>query len=190
LGLPYEGLFPKDKPKLRWSIFSNLGAEEMYKVVTEEVFPFIKGMGKKDSVYSQYMKDAIFVIPTASLLARVVAGINGLLQSSNNNGNKDKLGDLYEYLLSKIATAGTNGQFRTPRHIIDMIVRLVKPTPEDIIVDPAAGLAGFLVSSGEYLKEKHSDLFLVQGLKEHFNQRMFHGFERANARSKTHHLFH
>lgn len=177
LGLPYEGLFPEDKPQLRWSIFSNMGPEQMYEVMTKEVFPFIKAMGGKHSVYSKFLKDAIFVIPTPSLLARVVAGINGLLQSTNKSGKQDTLGDLYEYLLSKLSTAGTNGQFRTPRHIIDMIVRLMKPTPEDIIVDPAAGSAGFLVSSGEYLKEKHSDMFMVQGLKEHFNQHMFHGFE-------------
>lgn len=177
LGLPYEGLFPNDKPQLRWSIFSNMGPEQMYEVITKEAFPFIKQMGGKESVYSKFMKDAIFVIPTPSLLARVVAGINGVMQSTFKSGEKDTLGDLYEYLLSKLSTAGTNGQFRTPRHIIDMIVRLMKPTPEDIIVDPAAGSAGFLVSSGEYLKEKHSDMFLVQGLKEHFNQRMFHGFE-------------
>jgi type I restriction enzyme M protein len=177
LGLDFEGIFPKEKPHLRWSIFSNMGPDELFKVVTEEVFPFIKGLGGKQSVYSKFMNDAIFVIPTASLLARVVAGINGLLQASTSDGKKDTLGDLYEYLLSKLSTAGTNGQFRTPRHIIDMIVRLMKPTPEDIIVDPAAGSAGFLVSSGEYLKQTHNDMFLIQSLREHFNQKMFHGFE-------------
>lgn len=177
LGLEFEGIFPKGKPQLRWSIFSNMGPDEMFEVVIQEVFPFIKDLGGKESIYSKFMKDAIFVIPTPSLLARVVAGINGLLQASNSDGKKDTLGDLYEYLLSKLATAGTNGQFRTPRHIIDMIVRLMKPTPEDIIVDPSAGSAGFLVGAGEYLKENHNDMFLIQGLKEHFNQNMFHGFE-------------
>ncbi|WP_203363662.1 class I SAM-dependent DNA methyltransferase [Bacillus sp. REN10] len=177
LGLDFEGIFSKDKPQLRWSIFSNMGPDEMFKVVTEEVFPFIKDLGGKQSIYSKFMRDAIFVIPTPSLLARVVAGINGLIQASHSDGKKDTLGDLYEYLLSKLSTAGTNGQFRTPRHIIDMIVRLMKPTPEDIIVDPSAGSAGFLVAAGEYLKEKQSDMFLIQGLKEHFNQKMFHGFE-------------
>ncbi|MES9744603.1 class I SAM-dependent DNA methyltransferase [Priestia megaterium] len=177
LGLEFEGVFPKDKPQLRWSIFSNMGPDEMFEVVTREVFPFIKDLGGKESIYSKFMKDAIFVIPTPSLLARVVAGINGLLQASNTEGKKDTLGDLYEYLLSKLSTAGTNGQFRTPRHIIDMIVRLMKPTPEDIIVDPSAGSAGFLVGAGEYLKENHSDMFLIQGLRQHFNQKMFHGFE-------------
>lgn len=177
LGIEHEGIFPQDKPQLRWSIFSNMGPDEMFNVVSQEVFPFIKDLGGKGSIYSKFMKDAIFVIPTPSLLARVVAGINGLMQASNTDGKKDTLGDLYEYLLSKLSTAGTNGQFRTPRHIIDMIVKLMKPTPEDIIVDPAAGSAGFLVAAGEYLKENHSDMFLVQSLREHFNQKMFHGFE-------------
>ncbi|MGD6779973.1 type I restriction-modification system subunit M [Sutcliffiella horikoshii] len=177
LGIDHEGIFPEDKPQLRWSIFSNMGPDEMFNVVSQEVFPFIKNLGGKGSIYSKFMKDAVFVMPTSSLLARVVAGINGLMQASNTDGKKDTLGDLYEYLLSKLATAGTNGQFRTPRHIIDMIVKLMKPTPEDIIVDPAAGSAGFLVSAGEYLKENHSDMFLVQSLREHFNQKMFHGFE-------------
>ncbi|MEI2362234.1 type I restriction-modification system subunit M [Priestia megaterium] len=177
LGLEFEGVFPKDKPQLRWSIFSNMGPDEMFEVVTQEVFPFIKDLGGVESIYSKFMKDAIFVIPTPSLLARVVAGINGLLQANNSDGKKDTLGDLYEYLLSKLSTAGTNGQFRTPRHIIDMIVRLMKPTPEDTIVDPSAGSAGFLVGSGEYLKENHNDMFFIQSLREHFNQNMFHGFE-------------
>ncbi|WP_330639356.1 HsdM family class I SAM-dependent methyltransferase, partial [Clostridioides difficile] len=103
------------------------------------------------------------------MLSKIVDGISNLELSKD----RDTKGDLYEYLLSKVATAGTNGQFRTPRHIIDMIVRLIKPTPEDIIVDPAAGSAGFLVSSQQYLRDNHSSLFLVQGLKEHFNNGMF-----------------
>ncbi|MCY7998438.1 type I restriction-modification system subunit M [Bacillus haynesii] len=177
LGLDFQGIFPEDKPQLRWSIFSNMGPDEMFKVVTEEVFPFIKELGGKQSTYAKFMKDAIFVIPTPSLLARVVAGISGILQSVQTDGKKDTLGDLYEYLLSKLSTAGTNGQFRTPRHIIDMIVRLMKPTPQDIIVDPSAGSAGFLVAAGEYLRENHGDLFYIEGLKKHFNEKMFHGFE-------------
>ena len=118
------------------------------------------------------MDDAIFMIPTPQMLTKIVDGIDNIQMK-----DRDTKGDLYEYLLSKVATAGTNGQFRTPRHIIDMIVELMKPTPEDIIVDPAAGSAGFLVSSGEYLRKNHNDLFLVQGLKQHFNNDMFHGFD-------------
>ncbi|WP_431802241.1 type I restriction-modification system subunit M [Halobacillus andaensis] len=180
LGIEEEGLFPRNKPQLRWSNFSNMGSEEMYQVVSQEVFPFIKKMGGKESVYAKYLKDAVFVIPTASLLSRVVAGINALPDTTSSQEKKDTLGDLYEYLLSKLNTSGTNGQFRTPRHIIDMIVMLMKPTPEDTIVDPAAGSAGFLVSASEYLRKNHNDMFYVQGLREHFNKNMFHGFEIDN----------
>ncbi|MGM1350972.1 type I restriction-modification system subunit M [Bacillus cereus group sp. BceL302] len=173
LGLEHEGTFPKDKQHLRWSKFKNLEAQQMFEVVSKEVFPLIKNLHqKKDSAYARYMDDAIFMIPTPQMLTKIVDGIDNIQMK-----DRDTKGDLYEYLLSKVATAGTNGQFRTPRHIIDMIVELMKPTPEDIIVDPAAGSAGFLVSSGEYLRKNHNDLFLVQGLKQHFNNDMFHGFD-------------
>ncbi|PAD14688.1 type I restriction-modification system subunit M [Shouchella clausii] len=172
LGMEHQGLFPKDKQHLRWSQFKQLGsAEEMYEVVSKEVFPFIKSLhGKEDSAYSKYMNDAMFMIPTPNLLSKIVDGIDNIPMK-----DRDTKGDLYEYLLSKVATSGTNGQFRTPRHIIDMMVELVKPTPEDIIIDPAMGSAGFLVSAAEYLRKHHNDLFLVQGLKEHFNNTMFYG---------------
>lgn len=177
LGIEHKGIFPKEQPELRWTSFSNLGPEEMFEVVSQRVFPFIKSMGGKDSAYAAHLKDAIFVIPTPALLSRVVAGINDLPETTSAEGNVDTLGDLYEYLLSKLQSSGTNGQFRTPRQIIDMMVELMKPTPEDIIVDPAAGSAGFLVGASEYLRKNHSDMFLVQGLREHFNENMFHGFE-------------
>lgn len=172
LGIPYQGMFPEDKKHLRWSHFKNLGSsEEIYKIVADEVFPFIKKLhGHKDSAYSQYMQDAIFMIPTPQMLAKIIDGIDNIPMK-----DRDTQGDLYEYLLSKVSTSGTNGQFRTPRHIINMMVELMKPTPEDIIIDPAAGSAGFLVAAGEYLRKKHADLFLVQGLKEHFNNHMFYG---------------
>lgn len=146
----------------------------MYFIVQNEVFQFIKNLhGDKESAYAKYMGDAIFKIPTPLMLSKIVDGINNIKFDSEN----DTKGDLYEYLLSKVATAGTNGQFRTPRHIIDMIVNLMQPTPEDVIVDPAAGSAGFLVSAQEYLRKNHNDLFLVQGLKNHFNNDMFYGFD-------------
>ena len=175
LGIDFDRTFPEDKQYLRWSKFSNEGdTEKMYTIVQNEVFPFIKSLhGDKESAYAKYMGDAIFKIPTPLMLSKIVDGINNIKFNKEN----DTKGDLYEYLLSKVATAGTNGQFRTPRHIIDMIVKLMKPTPEDIIVDPAMGSAGFLVSSQEYLRKHHSDLFLVQGLKEHFNNTMFYGFD-------------
>lgn len=174
LGLDFDRTFPEDKQNLRWSKFKNFEAETMYDVVSNEVFPFIKNLHtNKDSAYAKYMGDAIFKIPTPLMLSKIIDGIDNI----DMDENKDTKGDLYEYLLSKVATAGTNGQFRTPRHIIDMIVKLMKPTPQDVIVDPAAGSAGFLVSSQAYLRENHADLFLVQGLKEHFNNNMFYGFD-------------
>ncbi|MFS8629950.1 MAG: type I restriction-modification system subunit M [Bacillales bacterium] len=173
LGIEFERIFPEDKQHLRWSKFKNLEASQMYEIVSKEVFPFIKSLhGNKNSAYAKYMSDAIFMIPTPQMLSKIVDGIDKLPLK-----DRDLQGDLYEYLLSKIATAGTNGQFRTPRHIIKMMVELVKPTPEDIIVDPAAGSAGFLVAAGEYLRKHRSDLFLVQSLKEHFNNHMFYGFD-------------
>ena len=174
LGIDFDRTFPEDKQNLRWSKFKNFEAETMYETVANEVFPFIKNLHtNKDSAYAKYMGDAIFKIPTPLMLSKIIDGIDNI----DMDENKDTKGDLYEYLLSKVATAGTNGQFRTPRHIIDMIVRLMKPTPQDVIVDPAAGSAGFLVSSQAYLRENHGDLFLVQGLKEHFNNNMFYGFD-------------
>lgn len=173
LSLPFTGLFPSDKQYLRWSQFKSFDPQRMYDVVSNEVFPFIKTLhGDKDSAYAKYMGDALFMIPTPNMLVRIVEGIDTI-----DMKDRDTSGDLYEYLLSKVATAGTNGQFRTPRHIIKMMVELMKPTPEDIICDPAAGSAGFLVAAGEYLRNRHADLFLVQGLKEHFNNNMFHGFD-------------
>jgi len=173
LGIDYEGTFPKDKQYLRWSKFKNEEAGEMYRIVSDEVFPFIKKLhGNKDSAYAKYMGDAIFKIPTPLMLSKIIDGISNI-----DIEERDTKGDLYEYLLSKVATAGTNGQFRTPRHIIDMMVKLMKPKPQDIIVDPAAGSAGFLVSAQQYLRDNHNDLFLVQSLKEHFNNNMFYGFD-------------
>ncbi|MEN0665247.1 type I restriction-modification system subunit M [Caldifermentibacillus hisashii] len=173
LGIPFEGIFPEDKQHLRWHRFKQLGSpEEMYRVVSDEVFPFIKNLhGKDNSAYSKYMGDAMFLIPTANMLAKIVEGIDNLPPATD----RDVQGDLYEYLLSKLSTSGTNGQFRTPRHIIQMMVELMKPTPEDIIIDPAMGTAGFLVAASEYLRKHHNDLFLVQGLKEHYHNTMFYG---------------
>ncbi|HDI3056901.1 TPA: SAM-dependent DNA methyltransferase [Clostridium botulinum] len=173
LGISFEGMFPRDKQYLRWSKFKNIEAGEMYRIVSQEVFPFIKDIhGDKQSAYSKYMSDAMFKIPTPLMLSKIVDAIDNI-----NMNDKDTKGDLYEYLLSKIAQAGTNGQFRTPRHIIKMMAELMKPTPEDIIVDPAMGTAGFLVGAEEYLRTNHNDLFFVQGLKEHFNNKMFNGFD-------------
>lgn len=173
LGVDFERTFPEDKQYLRWSKFREEEASEMYRIVSEEVFPFIKNIHKdKTSAYSKYMGDAMFKIPTPLMLSKIVSAIDNLPMT-----DKEVKGDLYEYLLSKVATAGTNGQFRTPRHIIKMMAELMKPKPEDIIVDPSMGTAGFLVGAEEYLRENHSDMFLIQGLNEHFNNDMFYGFD-------------
>lgn len=172
LGVPYEPMFPGDSQKYRWSKYKNLGsADEMYDLVLNGVFPFIKKLHQDgDSAYSKYMGDAIFKIPTAAMLTKIVDGIDKL-----ELGDEDTKGDLYEYLLSKVATAGTNGQFRTPRHIIEMMVKLTKPQPDDIIIDPAMGSAGFLIAAQNYLRENHADLFLDEKKRNHFNNDMFYG---------------
>ena len=175
LGIDPKLTFDKDHEDLRWSNFKHFDSEKMYQVVSTKVFPFIKKLnGNAESSFARFMGDAIFTIPTPRMLETVVTNIDELMRDV---ALKD-LGDLYEYMLSKLTTAGKNGQFRTPRHIIDMMVRLVKPTPGDIIIDPAAGTAGFLMSSAEYLKENHeNEIFTSEQLKEHFNNTMFHGNE-------------
>ncbi|MBR6538226.1 MAG: SAM-dependent DNA methyltransferase [Lachnospiraceae bacterium] len=172
LGVPFESMFAGDYQKYKWSKFKNLGsADEMYKLVANEVFPFIKNLHQDgDSAYARYMGDAIFKIPTAAMLTKIVDGIDKL-----ELGDADSKGDLYEYLLSKVATAGTNGQFRTPRHIIRMMVDLVKPKQDDIIIDPAMGSAGFLIEAQQYLRDNHADMFLNAKLRDHFNNEMFYG---------------
>ena len=172
LGVPFESMFAGEFQKYKWSKFKNLGsADEMYRLVANEVFPFIKNLHQDgDSAYARYMGDAIFKIPTAAMLTKIVDGIDKL-----ELGDADSKGDLYEYLLSKVATAGTNGQFRTPRHIIRMMVDLVKPQPDDIIIDPAMGSAGFLIEAQQYLRDNHAHMFLNAKQREHFNNEMFYG---------------
>lgn len=174
LGVPYKSIFNEDGQQMKWSVFRDLPAATMYEIVQSRVFPFIKNLhGDKDSAYSKYMADAIFKIPTAQLLEKIVTAMDEIEWK-----NKDIRGDVYEYLLSKIATAGTNGQFRTPRHIIRMMVELLAPKPTDTICDPACGTSGFLVSAAEYLKETHQDeIFLDAKNREHFNNDMFHGYD-------------
>lgn len=171
LGIEVDKIFSDEQNNLRWQNFKQQSASEMYETVSKHVFSFIKNMHTdKNSAFTRYMDDAIFMIPTPQMLEKIVTNIDQLPLSDG-----DTKGDLYEYLLSKVATAGTNGQFRTPRHIIKMMVELMKPTPTDIIVDPAAGSAGFLVEAGEYLKRNNEDLFAVKELKDHYNNHMFFG---------------
>ena len=172
-----EGDDPRGRPyaDLRWSRFKNFEAREMYTVVSEHVFPFLRNLGGEDSTYSHHMKDARFTIPTPALLAKVVDLIDHVPMEE-----RDTNGDLYEYMLSKIATAGQNGQFRTPRHIIRLMVEMVQPAPTDVVCDPACGTCGFLVAVGEYLRLRHPELFADDKLRQHFHRGLFHGFDFDN----------
>jgi type I restriction enzyme M protein len=157
---------------LRWSRFRNFEAREMMSVVGERVFPFLREMGEMGSSYGQHMKDARLGFSNAALLAKTVDMLDKIPME-----DRDTKGDLYEYMLGKIASAGTNGQFRTPRHIIRLMVEMTRPTPEDVICDPAAGTCGFLVSAGEYLRDTHPKLFRDERLRKHFHGNMFHGYD-------------
>lgn len=164
-GVPYENL--------RWHVFKNFGADNMYKVVRQSVFEFIKHIGTgEESAYSRYMKSAIFLIPNARTLAKIVDGVDSL-----DMNNRDAMGDVYEYILGKMAASGTNGQFRTPRHIIRMIVEMMQPTPQDYICDPAMGSAGFLVEAVKYIKERHETALYVGDEARHMKTSMINGYD-------------
>lgn len=164
-------IFGDEQHHLRWSRFKDLEAEEMFNLFRDQVFPFIKTINANgDSAYTRFMKDAVFVIPTPALFQQVVTMIDAIPME-----DRDTKGDLYEYLLSKIATAGRNGQFRTPRHIIKMMVEMMAPQPTDVIGDPACGTCGFLVAAGEYFHDKSPELFHDQQFSKHYSDGMFHG---------------
>jgi len=166
-------IFPEEQQQLRWSRFKELGdPASMYKVVGEQVFPFLRELGGEESAYSTHMQDARFTIPTPGLLTKVVELLDAVPME-----DRDTKGDIYEYMLGKLATAGTNGQFRTPRHIIELMVAMTEPTPRDVMVDPACGTCGFPVAVGEYLREHHPEILSDPELREHFNRGLFHGFD-------------
>lgn len=164
LGVTLDHVFPNEYrnaygatipgSELRWSRFKDKPAQEMYRVVNEFVFPFIKQLGA-ESAFSKAMESATFGFPAGkpSLLEKAVDGIEGLL--SDFDDHIGDLGDLYEYMLSKLSTAGTNGQFRTPKHIRDMMVTIIDPKPGELICDPACGTAGFLISSAEHIRNAY-----------------------------------
>lgn len=167
-------IYTQEQNELRWSYFKNTDPDVMFKLFTKEhgVFDFLKNMGATDSAFSSYMKGATFMMPTPRLLAQVVD-----MLSEINMDDRDTKGDVYEYLLSKIASAGQNGQFRTPRHIIMMMVQMMRPTLEDIVCDPSAGTAGFLVATGEYLRETYAKELLKPKEQSHFQHNLFMGME-------------
>ena len=188
LGLPFESIFADEVDiagrkvngkTLKWSVFHDFPAGRMYTVMQEDVFPFIKNLHTdKNSAYAKYMDDAIFMIPTPLVLSKVVDSLDVIYDLMSKDQSADVRGDTYEYLLSKISQSGLNGQFRTPRHIISMMVQLMQPTPEDVICDPACGTSGFLITTAEYLKKyRKDDIFYNKQKKDHFMNHMFFGYD-------------
>lgn len=188
LGLPFNSIFAGEVvigerkiegEQLKWSTFKDFPAGRMYSVIQEWVFPFIKNLhADKSSAYSKYMDDAIFKIPTPLMLDKVVTSLDAIYEMMKNSDSVDVRGDVYEYLLNKIAQSGLNGQFRTPRHIIRMMVEMMDPKPNEVICDPACGTSGFLVTAGEYLKEKYKEeIFFNKEKKEHYMNHMFFGYD-------------
>ena len=183
---------------MRWSKFKNNNSREIYDVISQRVFPAIKNLkngklpdftkqGKlieisdefsnkeqNNTAFVRYMSDAMFLIPTPQILQKIITGLDDLYE--HDISDLDMQGDLYEYMLGKLATAGHNGQFRTPKHIREMMVELLKPTPEDTICDPACGTAGFLVSASEYIRKHYKDT-MTSKQWEHFAGNAFTGFD-------------
>ncbi len=188
LGLSFTSMFKEemiigdrtiDGTQLKCSVFHDLPADRMYSIIQEWVFPFIKTLhADKNSAYSKYMDDAIFKVPTPLLLSKVVDSLDEIFDLMSKEKDIDIRGDVYEYLLSKIATAGRNGQFRTPRHIIRMMVELMKPQPNETICDPACGTSGFLVTASEYLRENFKEeIYFDRQKKDHYMNHMFYGYD-------------
>jgi type I restriction enzyme M protein len=181
MGIPMQNpVYAEGHKKLRWGQFKNADTDVMFELFTLPqldadnltAFEVMKQAGEKAGVFAKYMKGATFMIPTPKLLDLVIQMIDQIKMD-----DQDTKGDLYEYLLSKIATAGTNGQFRTPRHIIKMMVEIMQPSPEDTICDPSCGSAGFLVAASEYFREHQPDAFHDAAFREHYNGDMFTGIE-------------
>lgn len=189
LGLPHKSMFDGVVDEsgqavaagdLKWSVFKDYDPDTIFRNMNAKVFPFIKNLqGAADSsAYAKHMQDAIFKLPNANVTAKVVAALDGIYLSMDGLHDKDVRGDVYEYLLSKIAQSGRNGQFRTPRHIIEMMVEMMQPTPEDLICDPACGTSGFLVASCRYLKQHYlTEIFHDKENKARFMNEMFTGYD-------------
>lgn len=180
LGVPIEDpVFPAGDDEqgrpwddLRWSRFREREPEQMFQIVGERIFPWLRGLGGQGSTYAHHMRDARFTIPTASLLAKVVDHLHELPMAG-----RDTKGDVYEHMLGKIASAGQNGQFRTPRHIIELMVAMMAPTPADTVCDPASGTAGFLVAAAEHVRREHPDVEHVEETRRALHETMLHGFD-------------
>ena len=182
---------------MRWSKFKDRDPREIFDLISLRVFTAIKNFmngklpdfsatgemievddnengSEEDTAFSRYMSDAMFLIPTPQVLQKIITGLEDLYE--NDISDMDMQGDLYEYMLGKLSTAGQNGQFRTPRHIIKMMVELVQPTPDDIICDPACGTSGFLVAAAEYIREHYEDT-MTDEQWEAYSSTMFTGFD-------------
>lgn len=158
---------------LRWHVFKHYDPEKMYRTIQRDVFPYIKTLNRgEDSAYSRFMGNANFLIASPRALVKIVDGIDTLEMN-----DRDTMGDVYEYILGKMAASGKNGQFRTPRHIIRMMVELMRPTLEDSVCDPAMGSAGFIVETAKYIKEHYAKELMIQQNDEHFRRSMLHGFD-------------
>lgn len=191
-GKAYQRRFKEDEQHLRWSQFRHLGSDQMLPLVRDKVFPHFRYTVASGTAFAEFMKDAQLMIQKPGLLVKAVNMIHELPLTEG-----DTKGDLYEYLLSKLTTAGINGQFRTPRHIIRLMVDMLEPKPTDVIGDPACGTGGFLVSVMEYLLETYTSPEAVIGEKDpetgaveniftgdlleehrdHIRSSMFHGFD-------------
>lgn len=171
-GVITDPIFLPGQSHLRWSQFKNSDPAVMFRTVSTHVFAFLRELGGEGSTYSDHMRDARFTIPTPALLAKVVDLLDDVPMD-----NRDTNGDLYEYMLSKIASAGQNGQFRTPRHIIQLMVAMIDPKPGDEICDPACGTAGFLVAASEHLRAMHPSVLTDSTQRQHYHRSMFHGYD-------------
>ena len=173
LGQPItDPMFKPGQERLRWSRFKNNEPGVMFQIVDGEVFPFLRQLGGEGSTYADHMKDARFTVPTPALLSKVVDMLDDVPMH-----DRDTNGDLYEYMLGKLASAGQNGQFRTPRHIIQLMVDMTAPKPDDEICDPACGTAGFLVAAAEHLRGHHPSVLTDAAQRQHFAASMFHGYD-------------
>ena len=163
--VPYESL--------RWHVFKNTNSTDMFNTIRNDVFPFIKTLNSgKESAYSRFMENATFLVQNPRILTKIVDDIDDL-----DMNDRDAMGDVYEYILGKMAASGNNGQFRTPRHIIRMMVSLMEPTLTDTICDPAMGSAGFIVESAKYVKEHYGQDLLDRNNLDHFKNKMFYGYD-------------
>jgi type I restriction enzyme M protein len=167
----YSSMFPDDK--LKWSVWSNYDAQKLLPHVRDEVFPFLRNIAGDETAYNNFMKDAVFNIPSSALMVEAIRTINNL---DIKEQNRDTKGDIYEYLLSQLSISGKNGQFRTPRHIIKMMTEIVNPKFGEIICDPACGTAGFLISAYEHIFNS-TDSHKLDSTKIEILNDTIHGFE-------------